>query len=266
MYRSHAEACRLQVRRRWMNRIARGRQGVLLVHRGPPAGCLYDQRCTGGWLEAPELPGRPFIPGEIYTWPLYRPSVNPLIPAQSQHTLSSTMTDTYPPIAVGLMGTGEYTTGITPSGQSKSDKKIGVVGVTMFDLRRRGKVGDIVMAGTNGGKVSFRVDHTRCARARTCLTCLPTPKAEGRTDPSVPRDPRTLSEEYRRRVQGARPRVPRLPGGQLAQRRSLFVFMLSGERLSSPPQTRRRSVPCPKARQSSSSRPTRPTFPSLPRR
>ncbi|KAI9636435.1 dehydrogenase [Dioszegia hungarica] len=56
------------------------------------------------------------------------------------------------PIAVGLMGTGEYTTGITPSGQSKSDKKIGVVGITMFDLRRRGKVTDIVMAGTNGGK------------------------------------------------------------------------------------------------------------------
>lgn len=64
------------------------------------------------------------------------------------------MADTYPPISVGLMGTGEYTTGITPSGQSKSDKKIGVVGVTMFDLRRRGKVGEIIMAGTNGGKVS----------------------------------------------------------------------------------------------------------------
>ncbi|KAK6905435.1 dehydrogenase [Kwoniella mangroviensis CBS 10435] len=60
--------------------------------------------------------------------------------------------ETFPPISVGLMGTGEYTTGITPSGQSKSDKKIGVVGVTMFDLRRRGKVSDIVMAGTNGGK------------------------------------------------------------------------------------------------------------------
>lgn len=42
------------------------------------------------------------------------------------------------------MEQGEYTTGITPSGQSKSDKKIGVVGVTMFDLRRRGKVSELV--------------------------------------------------------------------------------------------------------------------------
>lgn len=71
------------------------------------------------------------------------------------------MADTYPPISVGLMGTGEYTTGITPSGQSKSDKKIGVVGVTMFDLRRRGKVGEIVMAGTNGGKVSLVLGLSR---------------------------------------------------------------------------------------------------------
>ncbi|WVQ74629.1 hypothetical protein IAR50_004230 [Cryptococcus sp. DSM 104548] len=67
--------------------------------------------------------------------------------------------ESYPPIAVGLMGTGEYTTGITPSGQSKSDKKIGVVGITMFDLRRRGKVNDIVMAGTNGSKFAEVKEH-----------------------------------------------------------------------------------------------------------
>jgi hypothetical protein len=35
------------------------------------------------------------------------------------------MSDSLAPISVGLMGTGEYTTGITPSGQSKSDKKVG---------------------------------------------------------------------------------------------------------------------------------------------
>ncbi|TXT13086.1 hypothetical protein VHUM_01487 [Vanrija humicola] len=69
------------------------------------------------------------------------------------------MSDQLPPIDVGLMGTGEYTTGITPSGQSKSDKKIGVVGVTMFDLRRRGKVGDVIMAGTNGGKFPEIREH-----------------------------------------------------------------------------------------------------------
>ncbi|RSH92126.1 hypothetical protein EHS25_008541 [Saitozyma podzolica] len=69
------------------------------------------------------------------------------------------MSDSLAPISVGLMGTGEYTTGITPSGQSKSDKKIGVVGVTMFDLRRRGKVSDVVMAGTNGGKFPEIREH-----------------------------------------------------------------------------------------------------------
>lgn len=54
---------------------------------------------------------------------------------------------------------GEYTTGITPGGQSKSDKKIGVVGVTMFDLRRRGKVGSVLMAGTNGSKFPQVREH-----------------------------------------------------------------------------------------------------------
>lgn len=37
-------------------------------------------------------------------------------------------------------------------GASKSDKKVGVVGLTLFDLRRRGKVGDLSMVGVSGGK------------------------------------------------------------------------------------------------------------------
>lgn len=37
-----------------------------------------------------------------------------------------------------LIGTGEYTTGLTSSASaSTSDKKIGVVALVMFDLRRR---------------------------------------------------------------------------------------------------------------------------------
>ena len=48
------------------------------------------------------------------------------------------------------IGTGEYTTGFVGSGQSGSDKKIGVVGLTLFDLRRRGKVGKLSMVGTTG--------------------------------------------------------------------------------------------------------------------
>lgn len=50
------------------------------------------------------------------------------------------------------VGTGEYTTGFVGGGMSGSDKKIGVVGLTMFDLRRRGKVGTLSMVGTSGTK------------------------------------------------------------------------------------------------------------------
>lgn len=50
------------------------------------------------------------------------------------------------------VGTGEYTTGFVGGGASGSDKKVGVVGLTMFDLRRRGKVGDLSMVGVSGKK------------------------------------------------------------------------------------------------------------------
>ena len=50
------------------------------------------------------------------------------------------------------VGTGEYTTGFVGGGASGSDKKVGVVGLSLFDLRRRGKVGNLSMAGTNGTK------------------------------------------------------------------------------------------------------------------
>jgi D-galacturonate reductase len=51
-----------------------------------------------------------------------------------------------------MVGTGEYTTGFVGGGASGSDKKVGVVGLTMFDLRRRGKVGKLSMVGTSGSK------------------------------------------------------------------------------------------------------------------
>ena len=56
------------------------------------------------------------------------------------------------PLNVLMVGTGEYTTGFVGGGASGSDKKVGVVGLTMFDLRRRGKVGKLSMVGTSGGK------------------------------------------------------------------------------------------------------------------
>ncbi|KAI5897712.1 NAD(P)-binding protein [Schizophyllum commune H4-8] len=58
-----------------------------------------------------------------------------------------------------MCGTGEYTTGWTGSGASKSDKKIGVVGLTCFDLRRLGKVDKLGMAGVSGSKFPAIREH-----------------------------------------------------------------------------------------------------------
>lgn len=56
------------------------------------------------------------------------------------------------PPSVLMVGTGEYTTGFVGTGASGSDKKVGVVGLTLFDLRRRGKVSNLSMVGVNGTK------------------------------------------------------------------------------------------------------------------
>lgn len=50
------------------------------------------------------------------------------------------------------VGTGEYTTGFVGGAASGSDKKVGVVGLSLFDLRRRGKVGKLSMVGVSGSK------------------------------------------------------------------------------------------------------------------
>ena len=51
-----------------------------------------------------------------------------------------------------MVGTGEYTTGYVHDQASASDKSAGVVALTLFDLRRRGKVGELAMVGVNGTK------------------------------------------------------------------------------------------------------------------
>ena len=43
-------------------------------------------------------------------------------------------------MSVLMVGTGEYTTGFVAGAVAASDKKAGIVGVTLFDLRRRGLV------------------------------------------------------------------------------------------------------------------------------
>ena len=56
-------------------------------------------------------------------------------------------------VNVLMIGTGEYTTGFVGGGKADSDKGAGVVGIVMFDLRRRGKVGKLGLVGTNGKKM-----------------------------------------------------------------------------------------------------------------
>ncbi|KAL7805584.1 putative D-galacturonic acid reductase [Trichoderma aethiopicum] len=63
------------------------------------------------------------------------------------------------PLNVLMVGTGEYTTGFVGGGASGSDKKVGVVGLTLFDLRRRGKVGKLGMVGVNGKKFPQIREH-----------------------------------------------------------------------------------------------------------
>jgi hypothetical protein len=55
-----------------------------------------------------------------------------------------------------MVGTGEYTTGYVGGQAADSDKGAGVVALTMFDLRRRGKVSRVGMCGVN---VSYRLSE-----------------------------------------------------------------------------------------------------------
>ena len=62
-------------------------------------------------------------------------------------------------INVLMVGTGEYTTGYVDGAPADSDKGAGVVALTLFDLRRRGKLGELSMAGTNGAKFPYIRQH-----------------------------------------------------------------------------------------------------------
>jgi D-galacturonate reductase len=66
-----------------------------------------------------------------------------------------------------MVGTGEYTTGFVSDAEVATDKKAGVVGTTLFDLRRRGLVGRLLMAGTNGTKFPAIRAHLQRAIAMT---------------------------------------------------------------------------------------------------
>jgi D-galacturonate reductase len=66
-----------------------------------------------------------------------------------------------------MVGTGEYTTGYVHDQASQSDKSAGVVALTLFDLRRQGKVDSLKMAGTNGQKFPGIRKHLEQAVGQT---------------------------------------------------------------------------------------------------
>jgi D-galacturonate reductase len=65
-----------------------------------------------------------------------------------------------------MIGTGEYTTGYVHGAAADSDKSAGVVALTLFDLRRRGKVDRLAMAGTNGTRFPGIREHLDRAISR----------------------------------------------------------------------------------------------------
>lgn len=58
-----------------------------------------------------------------------------------------------------VIGTGEYVTGLVNGAESSSDKGAGVIGLTLFDLRQRGLIGEITLCGTNGQKFPAVREH-----------------------------------------------------------------------------------------------------------
>ncbi len=71
------------------------------------------------------------------------------------------------PVDALMIGTGEYTTGYVHGSPADSDKSAGVIALTLFDLRRRGRIGELKMAGTNGTKFPGIRDHLQRGIAET---------------------------------------------------------------------------------------------------
>ncbi|KAF3179897.1 hypothetical protein TWF788_006898 [Orbilia oligospora] len=103
-------------------------------------------------------------PSDFSSGTLSSEEISP-IDVESKHKLGSEVTlkqstsEMASPVNVLMVGTGEYTTGFVGTGASTSDKKVGVVGLTLFDLRRRGKVGELSMVGVNGKKYPAIREH-----------------------------------------------------------------------------------------------------------
>lgn len=66
-------------------------------------------------------------------------------------------------VNVLMIGTGEYTTGFVQGRASGSDKAAGVVALVMMDLRQRGKLGRLLLCGTDGRKFPQIRQHMRAS-------------------------------------------------------------------------------------------------------
>ena len=86
-----------------------------------------------------------------------------------------------------IIGTGEYVTGLVHGSPSTSDKGAGIVALTLFDLRQKGHLSDIILVGTNGEKFpSIRAHFDRLITQKygldSSFTSFP---ADGQRDPEA---------------------------------------------------------------------------------
>ncbi|MDM5271880.1 Gfo/Idh/MocA family oxidoreductase [Sulfurovum sp. zt1-1] len=62
-------------------------------------------------------------------------------------------------IDVLIVGIGEYVTGLSGEGVAKSDKSFGVIALSLFDMRERGLVGEIHLAGRDAKRFDLIWEH-----------------------------------------------------------------------------------------------------------
>ncbi|KAL9656364.1 hypothetical protein ABK040_005130 [Willaertia magna] len=67
--------------------------------------------------------------------------------------------DSYKVPNVLIIGTGEYVTGFNSNSTNPSDKPIGIVLLTLIDLKLKGKINNIYLSGTNGTKFKSIFEH-----------------------------------------------------------------------------------------------------------
>ena len=105
------------------------------------------------------------------------------------------------PPKVLVIGTGEYVSGLVHGSESTSDKGAGIVALTLFDLRERGLVSDIILTGSNGTKFpphpsSLRSPHHPKIRTRHLIPQLPRRRSKSPTSLAF-RHKRTFSRRLR---------------------------------------------------------------------